>query len=39
MRELAVDPRPLGPEPFAAFIDSEMKRWGAVVKKAGIKPE
>ncbi len=39
MRELAVEPRPLGPEPFAAFIDIEMKRWGAVVKKAGIKPE
>ena len=30
---------PLGmsPQQFAAFIQSEMKRWGAVVKTAGIK--
>jgi tripartite-type tricarboxylate transporter receptor subunit TctC len=39
MRDLAVQPRPMGPTQFAAFVDSEIKRWAAVVKAAGIKPE
>ncbi len=39
MRELAVQPRPMSPAQFTAFVDSEVKRWGAVVKTAGIKPE
>ena len=39
MRELAIEARPLGPEAFATFIDSEIKRWSSVVKAAGIKPE
>jgi tripartite-type tricarboxylate transporter receptor subunit TctC len=34
------DPRPSkSPEEFAAFIRSEYKKWGQVVKRAGIKPE
>jgi tripartite-type tricarboxylate transporter receptor subunit TctC len=39
MRELAVEAKHLPPAPFASFIDSEVKRWNAVVKAAGIKPE
>jgi tripartite-type tricarboxylate transporter receptor subunit TctC len=27
------------PEAFAAFIESERKRWGAVVKAAGMRPD
>jgi len=27
------------PEDFGTYIDAEEKRWGAVVKKAGIKPD
>jgi tripartite-type tricarboxylate transporter receptor subunit TctC len=34
------DPRPSkSPEEFAAFMRAEYKKWGQVVKKAGIKPE
>jgi tripartite-type tricarboxylate transporter receptor subunit TctC len=29
--------RPMSPQDFAAFIQAEMKRWGAVVRTAGIK--
>lgn len=39
MRDLAVQPRPMTPAQFAAFVDSEVKRWAVVVKTAGIKPE
>jgi tripartite-type tricarboxylate transporter receptor subunit TctC len=39
LRELAIEPRPLGPTEFAAFVDAELKRWASVVKTAGIKPE
>ena len=34
------DPRPSkSPEEFAAFMRSEYRKWGQVVKSAGIKPE
>jgi tripartite-type tricarboxylate transporter receptor subunit TctC len=34
------DPRPSAtPEAFGAFIRAELKKWGSVVKSAGIKPE
>jgi tripartite-type tricarboxylate transporter receptor subunit TctC len=39
MKELAVELRPLTTAQFAAFVDSELKRWAEVVKTAGIKPE
>jgi tripartite-type tricarboxylate transporter receptor subunit TctC len=32
-------PKGTTPEEFAAFIASEAKRWGVVVKTAGIKAE
>ncbi len=32
-------PTPMEPKVFAAFIDGEMKRWSAVIAKAGIQPE
>jgi tripartite-type tricarboxylate transporter receptor subunit TctC len=32
-------PTPSGPDEFLAFQKSELKKWGAVVKLAGIKPE
>jgi len=32
-------PTPTGPEEFTAYIRAELKKWGAVVKMAGIKAE
>ena len=32
-------PTPSSPEDFVAYMKSELKKWGAVVKLAGIKPE
>jgi tripartite-type tricarboxylate transporter receptor subunit TctC len=32
-------PTPSGPDEFTAYIKSELKKWGEVVKLAGIKPE
>ena len=32
-------PTPSTPEEFTAYMKSELKKWGAVVKLAGIKPE
>jgi tripartite-type tricarboxylate transporter receptor subunit TctC len=32
-------PTPSGPDEFTAYIRSELKKWGDVVKLAGIKPE
>ena len=32
-------PTPSGPDEFTAYMKSELKKWGAVVKMAGIKPE
>ncbi|HSE00540.1 MAG TPA: tripartite tricarboxylate transporter substrate binding protein [Burkholderiales bacterium] len=32
-------PTPSSPEEFSAYMKSELKKWGAVVKLAGIKPE
>ena len=32
-------PTPSSPEEFTAYIRSELKKWGSVVKLAGIKPE
>lgn len=32
-------PTPSSPEEFTAYMKSELKKWGAVVKMAGIKPE
>ena len=32
-------PTPSGPDEFTAYIRSELKKWGAVVKLADIKPE
>ena len=33
------EPVPGTPEEFAAFIKSETRKWGLVIKTAGIKPE
>jgi tripartite-type tricarboxylate transporter receptor subunit TctC len=38
-RELAIEPRVLGSNDFAAFIDVELKRWAQFAKAANIKPE
>lgn len=32
-------PTPSGPDEFVAYMKSELKKWGEVVKLAGIKPE
>lgn len=36
LRELNVDPRPGTPEQAAQLLQGEIKRWGAVIAKAGI---
>jgi len=35
--ELGLDPYPVSPAEFAAFIADEVERWRIVVKKAGVK--
>ena len=32
-------PTPSSPEEFTAYLKAELKKWGEVVKIAGIKPE
>jgi tripartite-type tricarboxylate transporter receptor subunit TctC len=32
-------PTPSSPEEFTAYLTAELKKWGGVVKLAGIKPE
>jgi tripartite-type tricarboxylate transporter receptor subunit TctC len=39
MKELSVEPRSHTSAQFAAFVDSEIKRWGEVAKTAGVKAE
>ena len=36
---LAVEPRTDTPEQFRALLESDLRRWGEVVRNAGIKPE
>jgi len=34
-----VDPAPLGPEQFGAYIKSEIVKWSRDIRQAGIQPE
>jgi tripartite-type tricarboxylate transporter receptor subunit TctC len=34
-----VDPAPMGPEQFAAYIKSEIAKWSRDIRQAGIQPE
>ncbi|MBX9959271.1 MAG: tripartite tricarboxylate transporter substrate binding protein [Burkholderiaceae bacterium] len=36
MRELNIEPRGMGPEQAATFLQSEIRRWGEVIVKANI---
>jgi tripartite-type tricarboxylate transporter receptor subunit TctC len=36
LKELGVESRSLSPEEFDAYLKSEYRRWGAVIRKAGI---
>jgi tripartite-type tricarboxylate transporter receptor subunit TctC len=36
LKELGVESRGLSPEEFDAYLKAEYKRWGAVIRKAGI---
>lgn len=36
MRELNIEPRGMGPEQTATFLQSEIRRWGEVIVKANI---
>ena len=36
---LALDPKPSSPENFAQFLDSEIAKWGRLIKDAGIEPQ
>ncbi|WP_431285132.1 Bug family tripartite tricarboxylate transporter substrate binding protein [Humitalea sp. 24SJ18S-53] len=38
-KALGVQPGSGSPEDFAAFFNSEIERWGQVIREAGIKPE
>jgi tripartite-type tricarboxylate transporter receptor subunit TctC len=35
LSNLGMEPRGNTPEEFAAFVDSELKKWGPVVKASG----
>ena len=37
--ELGSEPAPMDPAQFSAFILEEMKKWGDIVRQAGVKPE
>ncbi|MEO8250621.1 MAG: tripartite tricarboxylate transporter substrate-binding protein, partial [Burkholderiales bacterium] len=39
LQDAGIEPAGGTPEQFAAFIASEMKKWGKVAQDAGIKPE
>lgn len=39
LNKLAADPFPGTPESLARFVDSEIEKWGRLVKAAGIEPE
>jgi tripartite-type tricarboxylate transporter receptor subunit TctC len=39
LRELGVRPQGGTPEQLQALLASEMKRWDAVIRAAGIQPE
>jgi len=39
MQAMAVEPLTSTPEELAAFIPTEMAKWGQVVRDAGITPE
>jgi tripartite-type tricarboxylate transporter receptor subunit TctC len=34
--DLGVEPHPVGPAEYTAFVRSEIERWGAVIRRAGI---
>ena len=37
--KIGADPFPGSPESLAKFVDSEIAKWGRLVKAAGIEPE
>jgi tripartite-type tricarboxylate transporter receptor subunit TctC len=39
LTSLGVEPMPMRPAEFAAFIDRDIAKWAKVIKFAGIKPE
>lgn len=39
LAKLSVDPAPLGPDAFAAFIRTEIAKWAHDAQEAGLKPE
>ena len=39
LASLGVDPMPMRPAEFKAFIDRDTEKWGKVIKYANIKPE
>jgi len=39
LRQQGAEPQFMGPEAFARYVDSEIARWGGVVRAAGIKLE
>jgi tripartite-type tricarboxylate transporter receptor subunit TctC len=38
-RLVGIDPAPSGPEEFAAFLAEEMRRWGELIRAAGIRAD
>lgn len=39
LRQQGAEPQFMGPEAFARYVESEIARWGSVVRAAGIKLE
>jgi tripartite-type tricarboxylate transporter receptor subunit TctC len=39
MRQLGFEPRPTDGGGLAAVLTADLKRWGSLIREAGIKPE
>jgi len=39
LTEIGIEPRPMGPEPFAQFVRSETTKWGDIIRRTGAKAD
>jgi len=39
LSEIGIEPRPMGPDPFAQFVRSETTKWGDIIRRTGAKAD
>ena len=39
LERVGIEPRPMSPEDFAAFVSAETDKWGAIIRRSGAKVE